>query len=307
MAEIVRLPDQMQTANDPSNVQDTKVSQLLSMVGRRVRDARQRAGLSRRQLSDDSSVSQRYIAQLETGEGNISIGLLLRLADALNLRIEWLVAEEDPWNSSVGAIATLLPLATSDQLERVLAILDPQHPKQGRAHRVAMIGLRGAGKSTLGRLAGAKLGLPFLELNDEIERASGMAVTEVMALYGQEGYRHLERDALDRVVGAHHSVVLAVAGGIVSNADTFNYLLSNYHTIWLKAEPEEHMARVRGQGDERPMAGSPDAMNVLRQILTSREALYARASAVVNTSGRTRDESLADVLRLIKEKEFIGT
>ncbi|MFY0614691.1 MAG: helix-turn-helix transcriptional regulator [Hyphomicrobiaceae bacterium] len=285
---------------------DQRIAELLETVGQRVRTARQRIGLSRRELSEKSGVSQRYIAQLETGQGNISIALLMRLGDALGLRIDWLVAAEDPWHSPIGAITTLLSSASAEQVQRVLAILDPEHPQQRRARRIAFIGLRGAGKSTLGRLAADQLEMPFLELNDEIEQASGMAVTEVMALYGQEGYRHLERSALERISATHESLMLAVAGGIVSNPESFSFLLHNFHTIWLKAEPEEHMARVRAQGDERPMAGNPDAMSELRQILTSREALYARASVSINTSKRSTDESLQQVLRAIETNEFLA-
>lgn len=305
MAEIVTFSGKAKPANDPLQQREAKFAQLLDKVGKRVRDARKRAGLSRRQLSEMSSVSQRYIAQLEAGQGNISIGLLMYLAQALDLRMEWLVAEDDPWHSEVGTIHTLLPSATKEQLERVLALLDPEHPNRRRAQRIALIGLRGAGKSTLGRLTADKLGLPFMELNDDIELASGMAVHEVIALYGQEGYRHLERDALERIVATHDSVVLAVAGGIVANPESFNYLLRNYHTIWLKAAPEEHMARVRGQGDERPMAGNPDAMSELRKILTSREALYGRASAKVDTSRKTLDDSLTEVLKAIDDQGFL--
>lgn len=305
MAEIATFSGTSQPAIDAKQEREVKFAQLLGKVGGRVRDARKRAGLSRRELSERSSVSQRYIAQLESGQGNISIGLLMYLAEALDLRMEWLVSDEDPWHSEAGSIHTLLPSATKEQLERVLAILDPEHPSRRRASRIALIGLRGAGKSTLGRLASDKLGLPFLELNDDIELASGMAVNEVMALYGQEGYRHLERDALERIVATHDSLVLAVAGGIVANPESYNYLLRNYHTIWLKAEPEEHMARVRGQGDERPMAGNPDAMEELRKILMSREVLYARASASLNTSKRTLEDSLSDILRIVEEKSFV--
>ncbi|HZV20882.1 MAG TPA: shikimate kinase, partial [Hyphomicrobiales bacterium] len=146
--------------------------------------------------------------------------------------------------------------------------------------------------------------LPFKELNEDIEDASGMPVGEVMALYGPEGYRHLERQSLERVVALYDKVVLAAAGGIVSQPDTFNYLLRNFHTIWLKAEPEEHMARVRSQGDERPMAGNPDAMNELRSILKSREALYARAEAWVDTSNSSLEESFAALLDVVRERRF---
>ena len=133
-----------------------------------------------------------------------------------------------------------------------------------------------------------------------------MPVNEIIALYGQEGYRLLERQAVERVVATHESVVLAVAGGIVSQPDTFNYLLRHYHTIWLKADPEEHMQRVLAQGDERPMAGNPDAMSELRSILTSREMLYAKADARVNTSRATVEESLAMLLQVVEEKAFLA-
>ena len=307
MAEIATFAGTAERPLSQQQVREAKFAQLLGKVGTRVRDARKRAGLSRRELSEQSSVSQRYIAQLESGQGNISIGLLMYLAEALDLRMEWLVADEDPWHSEVGSIQTLLPSATKEQLGRVLAVLDPEHPGQRRANRIALIGLRGAGKSTLGRLSAEKLGIPFLELNDEIELASGMAVNEVMALYGQEGYRHLERGALERIVATHGSLVLAVAGGIVADPESFGYLLRNYHTIWLKAEPEEHMSRVRGQGDERPMAGNPDAMEELRKILESREMLYARASASLNTSKKTLDDSVIDVIRMIENQGFLVT
>ena len=305
MAELATFAGQAKPALNAEQNREEKFAHLLGKVGSRVRDARKRAGLSRRELSDMSGVSQRYIAQLEAGQGNVSIGLLMNPAQALDLRMEWLVAEDDPWHSEVGSIHALLPSATKEQLERVLAILDPEHPSRRRANRIALIGLRGAGKSTLGQLAAVRLGVPFLELNDEIELASGMAVNEVIALYGQEGYRHLEGGALERIVATHDSIILAVAGGIVGNPDSFSYLLRNYHTIWLKAQPEEHMERVRGQGDERPMAGNPDAMEELRKILMSREMLYARASANLDTSSKTLDESLVDILAAIEQNGFL--
>ena len=306
MVEIATFGRSAASTQDGSADRNARLERLLATVGSRVRDARKRAGLSRRKLSENSGVSQRYIAQLEIGQGNISIGLLMRLGEALDLRMEWLVAEDDPWHSDVGIISTLLPTATKEQLQRVITILDPEHPSRRRAERIAFIGLRGAGKSTLGRLTAEKLEVPFLELNEEIEQASGIAVSEVMALYGQEGYRHLERTALERIVATHDHMILAVAGGIVSNPETYNYLLRNYHTIWLKASPEEHMARVRGQGDERPMAGNPDAMASLREILISRETLYARASATVSTSKKTLAESLVEVVSAIRNHGFLS-
>jgi XRE family transcriptional regulator, aerobic/anaerobic benzoate catabolism transcriptional regulator len=305
MSEIVTFAGEVTSAMPATTAGDDEIERLQQSVGERVRKARARAGFSRRTLSEKSGVSQRYLAQLESGQGNISIGLLLRIAHALNLRIEWLVAEEDPWTSEETMISSLLRTATKVQREAVLKILDPDNPSLKRAKRIAFIGLRGAGKSTLGRLTAAKLGLPFKELNGFIEEASGIPSDEVMALYGPEGYRHLERQALERVVAVYDRMILAVAGGIVSNPETFNYLLRNFHTVWLRAEPDEHMSRVRGQGDERPMAGIPDALAELRSILTSREELYAKADAHVNTSKSTLEESVGRVLASIEKTRFL--
>jgi XRE family aerobic/anaerobic benzoate catabolism transcriptional regulator len=174
-----------------------------------------------------------------------------------------------------------------------------------RGRRVALIGLRGAGKSTLGRMASESLGVPFIELNSEVEKTSGMPVHELMAMYGQEGYRRLERQALERIAASPDPLILAVAGGIVSEPDTFNQLLRYFHTVWLKAKPQEHMDRVRRQGDTRPMAGNPAAMDELRTILTSRESLYAQSEAQINTSEQSVDQSLATLLDVIKNEAFL--
>jgi XRE family aerobic/anaerobic benzoate catabolism transcriptional regulator len=305
MGEIVTFSGRVTSTIPESSVDEAKIERLLVSVGERVRNARARMGISRRMLAEKSGVSQRYLAQLETGHGNISIALLLRIADALDFRIEWLVGEDDPWTSEIVSITSLLRSATQAQRERIREILEPENPRLGRAQRIAFIGLRGAGKSTLGRLAAGELGLPFKELNDDIQEAGGMPAGEVMALYGPEGYRHLERQSLERVVAMHDRIVLAVAGGIVSQPDTFKYLLRNFHTLWLKAEPEEHMTRVRGQGDERPMAGNPHAMGELRNILKSREVLYAQAEVHVDTSRSTLKQSLHAVIEAIRKHGFL--
>ncbi len=302
--EIVTFSGRV-TGSDAGSLQAADNTAFLDMVGERVRTARARRGMSRKALAVASSVSQRYLAQLEGGSGNVSIALLRRIAEALDYKIEWLVGEDDPYLSDVPAISMLYRSATSEQRRQVIEILDPEHPDLRRAQRIAFIGLRGAGKSTIGRLTAMAVGLPFLELNEEIEQASGMPVDEVMALYGQEGYRRLERQSVERIVATHDAIVLAVAGGIVSEPETFNYLLRHYHTIWLRAQPEEHMMRVRSQGDERPMAGNPAAMDELRSILTSRQALYARAEAHVDTSGKTIEETMALVLAAVEERAFL--
>ena len=284
---------------------DQKINTLTQLVGARVRKARQMRGLSRRRLSEMSGVSQRYIAQVEAGAGNISIALLLKVGDALDCRIEWLVGEEDPWSSEILRVADLYRRADAGQRQAVLKILDPHPSGVKRARRIALIGLRGAGKSTLGRRASAHLSIPFAELNHEIEEQSGMPVADVMALYGQEGYRTLEHQALSRIVATHDTVILAVAGGIVSAPDNFALLLDSFHAIWLRATPEEHMDRVIAQGDHRPMAGNPAALQDLKTILTSREALYARAEVTLDTSGRTAEEAYRELLRVIETNRFL--
>jgi XRE family aerobic/anaerobic benzoate catabolism transcriptional regulator len=276
------------------------VDAFIAAVGERVRKARQRKGVARRVLSELSGVSQRYLAQLENGDGNISIGLLHKVAQALDHRIEWLVGAEDPWGSETAKFAELYRSANSGLRRKVMEILVAAQPAQLRRQRVGLIGLRGAGKSTLGRRLGAALSFPFVELNRDIEEQSGMPVADVMALYGQEGYRRLERQALERVVATADQVVLAVAGGIVSEPETFAFLLRHFHTIWLKASPDEHMKRVREQGDERPMAGNPEAMAELTSILTSREALYAKADSLIDTEGKSVEESARDLVEAVR-------
>jgi len=282
------------------------IAALMTRVGARVRKARELKGIPRRVLSEISGVSPRYLAQLEAGEGNISIALLQRVALALDHRIEWLIGEDDPWTSEALRVADRFRGATAEIRALVLNCLDPEPSASQRAQRICLIGLRGAGKSTLGKRAGKALGVPFVELNREIEDQSGMPVNELLALYGQEGYRRLEAQALERVVATHSSMILAVAGGIVAEPVTYAALRSHFHTIWVKASPREHMERVRAQGDTRPMAGNPEAMDQLKSILTSREALYDQAQAQLNTSGRSVENSLRDLLQLIAERGFLS-
>ena len=302
MSEIATFGGQRTDGNGAADTTDA----FLARVGERVRSARARKGISRRVLSEISGVSPRYLAQLESGKGNISIALLLKIATALDFSVEWLVSEDDPWESDSALARFLFAKANAEQRRRVMEILETDRPESTRAGRIALIGLRGAGKSTLGRLAAAELGLPFVELNNEIEAASGMPVNEVFSLYGQEGYRRLERQALERITATHESLVLAVAGGIVSEPDTYTYFLRHFHAIWLRARPHEHMARVQGQGDERPMTGNPDAMADLRRILSSREALYAKAMASVDTSDSTQAESLRALMTVIEAHGLTG-
>jgi len=277
---------------------------LAERVGSRVRKARETKGLSRRRLAELSDVSQRYLAQIETGQGNISLALLYRVAEALGQRIEWLVAPHMP-DPEGQRVEELFRAAPPEKREMVLDMLSTEASAM-RANRVALIGLRGAGKSTLGARLAEAYDAKFVELNDEIEDLSGMRIADLIALYGQEGYRRIENEALTRLANTEERLVLAVAGGVVAQAGAFNNLLDRFHTIWLKAAPEEHMARVRAQGDERPMSGNPSAMDQLRSILTDREDQYRQAAATLNTSAMTVSAAFEALVALVSDRDFLG-
>lgn len=291
MRESLSLPD--------------RSSELVARVAMRVRKLRKDKAFSRRVLSEKSGVSPRYLAQLEAGQGNVSIVLLERIAAALDVKSESLLAENDAWDRDLHRIALLYRQAPHAVKQQVRSLLAAQKPAALRAGRICLVGLRGAGKSTLGHRVGKALGLPFIELNAEIEKQTGMPMSEVLALYGQDGYRTLEAEAVTRVRDQHDRLILAVAGGIASEEKTFAHLLEHFHTIWLRTTPAEHMQRVRAQGDLRPMEGNPAAMDQLKALLEARNPLYERASAQVNTSNRTVAESLNDVLAIIANKHFL--
>ncbi|WP_147110526.1 helix-turn-helix transcriptional regulator [Tateyamaria sp. syn59] len=277
---------------------------MIARLATRVRAARDALGLPRRELSERSGVSPRYLAQLEAGEGNISIVLLERVATALNMRIEDLLSEAPPMDGDVARVARLYQAAPAQVQGRVRALLAPQNPLALRAQRICLVGLRGAGKSTLGRMAADKLKVPFVELNEEIEAEAGMPLSEVMALYGQDGYRALEAEAVARVVSRHDKLILAVAGGIVSDTAVYDTVLERFHTIWVRTSPGEHMARVRAQGDLRPMAGNPAAMDQLKALLTHRTPSYERAMAQVDTAAKPVSTSLNELLAIIAKHRF---
>ncbi len=266
---------------------------FLAALGARVREQRERRGLARRVLAANADVSERYLAQLEAGAGNVSIVLLRRIALALGVGLGDLVDDEGGGNRQrlVGRFLESLPEhRLDDVMQRLLR--DFGGGEAARRGRIALIGLRGAGKSTLGALLAAGLDVPFIELDREVEADVGMSLAEVFSLYGQSGYRRIERRCLERVVEAHERAVISVGGGIVSEPDTYELLLARCFTVWVKAQPEEHMARVASQGDFRPMEGNHEAMDDLRRILAARAPLYGKADTVVDTSGRTLDESL---------------
>ena len=273
----------------------TEDTRFLVELGGRVRDLRERRGMSRKVLARASQVSERYLAQLETGNGNISVMRLRRVASARGVTVgEVLVpaANDSVERRLIRRFLERLPL---HRLEEVIFRLmrDFGHEEASRRKRIALIGLRGAGKSTLGAMLAGELELPLIELNREVARETGLPVSEVIALYGLPAYRRIERRVLERVTREHERAVIVAGGGIVADDEAFNLLLSNCYTIWLRALPEEHMARVLAQGDLRPMAGNDEAMEDLKRILAAREAMYGKADAVIDTSGDTPGESFA--------------
>jgi XRE family transcriptional regulator, aerobic/anaerobic benzoate catabolism transcriptional regulator len=274
---------------------------FLEQLGQRVRTMRALRGVSRKVLARVSGISERYIAQLESGKGNVSIVLLRRVSNAMGAHLEDLIPATDPapdWQ----VIRDLLRKASPGQIAQAKDILADSGTATHRRLSfagIALIGLRGAGKSTLGKILAKKIGWSFVELNKEIERQNGLSVPEIINLYGQEGFRRMEQAALAQLLARKELMVLATGGGIVSEPLTFDLILKSFYTIWLKAEPEEHMARVRGQGDLRPMADDRSAMTELRNILVSREPLYARANAVVDTAGLSVEDAAARLIEAV--------
>jgi XRE family transcriptional regulator, aerobic/anaerobic benzoate catabolism transcriptional regulator len=279
---------------------------FLVALGERVRGLRSRRGFTRKVLAAGANVSERHLANLEAGRGNASAQILKAVADALNVDIGDLFAREEDISAEWllreqlrGCNDAELSLAR----QAITARLGATEKNVKRSQRIALIGLRGAGKSSLGRALAEKKRLPFIELNREIERIAGCSVNEVHSLYGANAYRRYERRALEEIIKMHERAVIATPGGIVSEPATFNFLLAHCFTVWLQATPEEHMNRVIAQGDTRPMgvnaSARREAMVDLKRILGSRIALYAKADVALNTSGSTLAKTLAALKKLV--------
>jgi XRE family aerobic/anaerobic benzoate catabolism transcriptional regulator len=276
----------------------------LKDLGDRVRQARARRGMTRKHLARDSGVSERYLAQIESGRGNISVLVLRQLARALNVSVDVLVFEgPEPPVELVHTVEFLRRLSLDDlTLARRMLLhqfggVDPA----ARHRRIALIGLRGAGKSTLGAALAERLEMPFLELDRLIEHESGLTLSLIFDFRGQSGFRQLERQCLEDIIQRHPRFVVATGGSLVSEPATFERLLSACLTVWLRASPEEHMQRVIAQGDMRPMSNNRDAMSDLKRILAEREALYSKADIQVDTAGRTFEESLDMLIQALRD------
>ena len=276
-------------------------SSYLAAVGDRVRNIRARRGMSRKILARDSGVSERYLASLEAGRGNVSILLLKQIAEAMGVNVEELARSGPETPAEVVLLGQWLsrvpPTLARNALERLRRDLGAA--PASRRRRIALVGLRGAGKTTLGSKLAARRRIAFIELDREIERAAGAALAEIFVLYGQTAYRRYERRSLEALLARDEPMVIATGGGLVSEAETFELLLSTCFVVWVKAQPEEHMARVVAQGDQRPMAGNREAMEDLKRILAGRDALYRRADAIVDTSGKTIAQCLRALERAV--------
>jgi XRE family aerobic/anaerobic benzoate catabolism transcriptional regulator len=276
----------------------------LKALGDRVRQARARRGMTRKQLARDSGVSERYLAQIEGGGGNISVLVLRQLSRALNVSVDVLLFEgPEPPVELVHTVEFLRRLSPDDLgLARQMLLhqfggVDPA----ARHRRIALIGLRGAGKSTLGAALADRLEVPFLELDRLIEQDSGLTLDLIFDFRGQSGFRQLERQCLEDVIQRYPRFVIATGGSLVSEPATFERLLSSCFTVWLRASPDEHMQRVIAQGDMRPMSNNRDAMSDLKRILAEREVLYSKADIQIDTAGRTFEESLAMLIQALRD------
>ena len=270
-------------------------------VGRLVRLARAKRGMTRRQLAQGSGASERYLAQIESGQGNPSVIILKSIAEALDVPIIELIPRTNGRTAAMTHILDLLGRMPLSELPAVAELIERRAARDAatdRGRRIALVGLRGAGKSTLGKRLAGELGCPFIELDRMVEQDYGARIPDLIEIAGLATFRRYERACLERVVEEHAAAVIATAGGIVSNPETYALLLRRAHTVWIKAPPDEHMRRVMEQGDFRPMAQNREAMADLVAILDARGADYARAQAQLDTSGDTVEQSFAKLARI---------
>jgi XRE family aerobic/anaerobic benzoate catabolism transcriptional regulator len=270
-------------------------------IGRRVRRGRAKRGMTRRQLAQDSGTSERYLAQIEGGAGNPSVIVMRAISEALDMPIVELLPVTRGRPAAFARIVEMLDQVSPDELPAIAALIEKHlgnADSADRAQRIALIGLRGAGKSTLGGKLAEKLACPFIELDRMIEQEYGASLAMLLEMSGLATFRRYERSVLERVIAEHKRVVVATAGGIVSNPETYSLLLRRTHTVWISARPDEHMSRVMQQGDFRPMAKNREAMADLVAILDARKQDYARAEATLDTSGATVEQSLAKLNKI---------
>ena len=288
------MTSQESTLMEPSEP-ETRRSPFLEALGERVRTLRSRKGMTRRAVAVAADVSERHLANLEYGTGNVSVLVLLQVAQALQCSLAELLGDVTTTSPEWLLIRELLSKRSEADLRRARVQLSDMFGEGGNAqerkNRIALIGLRGAGKTSLGQRLADDLGFPFIELSREIEHFAGCQISEIHNLYGANAYRRYERRALEEAIQIYPEVVIATPGGLVSDSANFNLLLSHCTTVWLQADAADHMGRVAAQGDMRPMAASREAMEDLKRILEGRSAFYSKADLAINTSGRTEDQA----------------
>jgi XRE family aerobic/anaerobic benzoate catabolism transcriptional regulator len=277
---------------------------FLVALGDRVRALRSRRGMTRKAVSVAAEVSERHLANLEYGEGNASILVLSQVARALQCSLAELIGDVTTASPEWLLIRELLEQRDDATLRRVRVaigeMLGTGGSNESTSSRIALIGLRGAGKSTLGAMLADDLGFPFVELSREIEKFAGCSVSEIQALYGMNAYRRYERRALEEAIQIYPEAVIATPGGLVSDPATFNQLLSHCTTVWLQADPDEHMQRVQAQGDLRPMAASKEAMEDLKSILAGRAAFYSKAQLKLDTSAQALEPTYLALRAMVR-------
>src|ERR671936_591560 len=276
---------------------------FIAAIGRLVRLSRAKRGMTRRQLAQASGASERYLAQIEGAQGNPSVIILASIARALDVPIIELIPRSNGRTAAMAQILDVLgrvPVAELPEIADLLERRAGQDAAADRGRRIALIGLRGAGKSTLGRRLADTLGCPFIELDRLVEQDYGARIPDLIEMGGLATSRRHERVCLERIIDKHAAAVIATAGGIVSNPETYALLLRRTHTVWVKARPEEHMRRVMAQGDFRPMAQNREAMADLVAILDARSADYARAEAELDTSGDAVEQSLQKLHAIVR-------
>jgi XRE family aerobic/anaerobic benzoate catabolism transcriptional regulator len=285
---------------------EAKRSPFLEALGERVRNLRSRKGMTRRAVAVAADVSERHLANLEYGTGNVSVLVLLQVANALQCSLAELLGDVTTTSPEWLLIRELLAQRSEADLRRARVQLSDMFGEGGNAqerkNRIALIGLRGAGKTSLGQRLADDLGFPFIELSREIEQFAGCQISEIHNLYGANAYRRYERRALEEAIQIYPEVVIATPGGLVSDSANFNVLLSHCTTVWLQADAQDHMGRVAAQGDMRPMAASREAMEDLKRILEGRSAFYSKADLAINTSGRTEDQAFAALRAAVRQQ-----
>jgi XRE family transcriptional regulator, aerobic/anaerobic benzoate catabolism transcriptional regulator len=301
---MLNLPSEENSNTDLSE-SEAKRHPFLVTLGERVRNLRSRQGMTRRAVALAAEVSERHLANLEYGTGNVSVLVLLQVASALQCSLAELLGDVTTSSPEWLLIRELLSKRSESDLRRARVQLGEMYGEGGsaqeRKNRIALIGLRGAGKTALGQRLADDMGFPFIELSRDIEQFAGCQISEIHNLYGANAYRRYERRALEEAIQIYPEVVIATPGGLVSDSANFNLLLSHCTTVWLQADAADHMGRVAAQGDMRPMAASREAMEDLKRILEGRSAFYSKADLMINTSGRSEDQAFAALCTSVRQ------